>query len=177
MEGPFHPISGSFSSFATPLDLTGRSRLESARVRMPCLLPSLTWHLSYRFFHPCPSHLQGGFIWDWVDQALLKEEQLPSGGTRRYWAYGGDYGDSPNDAQVGERCRCLAGTGAWSAAGRDHGASWAAAQWVSPAHRVAVRDGHRCRVGVSGLAGPCLWACVGAAGAPAGRMRLIHESP
>ncbi|KAL0464520.1 UNVERIFIED_CONTAM: Beta-galactosidase [Sesamum latifolium] len=37
--------------------------------------------------------LQGGFIWDWVDQALLKE------GTdgRKQWAYGGDFGDIPND--------------------------------------------------------------------------------
>lgn len=37
--------------------------------------------------------LQGGFIWDWVDQGL--EETAPNG--RRYWAYGGDYGDEPND--------------------------------------------------------------------------------
>ena len=44
--------------------------------------------------------LQGGFIWDWVDQALLKTETLPDGRTLEYWAYGGDYGDSPNDAQA-----------------------------------------------------------------------------
>lgn len=48
---------------------------------------------------------QGGFIWDWVDQALLKEEEEEEaeagGGRRRYWAYGGDFGDTPNDAQVG----------------------------------------------------------------------------
>lgn len=37
--------------------------------------------------------LQGGFIWDWVDQGLLKEN---SDG-RKYWAYGGDFGDTPND--------------------------------------------------------------------------------
>lgn len=35
--------------------------------------------------------LQGGFIWDWVDQTLLKT--LPDG--RPIWAYGGDYGPSP----------------------------------------------------------------------------------
>jgi len=34
--------------------------------------------------------LQGGFIWDWADQALLKG---------KHWAYGGDFGDAPNDAQ------------------------------------------------------------------------------
>lgn len=40
-------------------------------------------------------NLQGGFIWDWVDQGLVKytEEGI------KYWAYGGDYGpdDIPSD--------------------------------------------------------------------------------
>jgi beta-galactosidase len=39
--------------------------------------------------------LQGGFIWDWVDQGL---EKLTKDG-RRYWAYGGDFGDEINDRQ------------------------------------------------------------------------------
>ena len=33
--------------------------------------------------------LQGGFIWDWVDQVILKTDE---NGTD-YWAYGGDFGD------------------------------------------------------------------------------------
>jgi beta-galactosidase len=37
--------------------------------------------------------LQGGFIWDWADQALV--QQLPDGSVRL--AYGGDFGDDPND--------------------------------------------------------------------------------
>lgn len=39
-------------------------------------------------------NLQGGFIWDWVDQGLLKKD-----GDKSYWAYGGDYGpeDVPSD--------------------------------------------------------------------------------
>ena len=37
--------------------------------------------------------LQGGFIWEWWDHALA--QTLPDGRTR--WAYGGDYGDQPND--------------------------------------------------------------------------------
>ncbi len=38
--------------------------------------------------------LQGGFIWDWVDQAFL--EKTPDGkGT--YWTYGGDYGEKDHD--------------------------------------------------------------------------------
>ena len=39
--------------------------------------------------------MQGGFIWDWADQGLL--QAMPDG-TRR-WAYGGDFGDEPNDKQ------------------------------------------------------------------------------
>lgn len=37
--------------------------------------------------------LQGGFIWDWVDQGLTK--QTADG--RSYYAYGGDFGDGPTD--------------------------------------------------------------------------------
>ena len=50
----------------------------------------------------------GGAIWDWVDQAMNKVQDaqykvdgkntvkgLPS--TTYYWAYGGDFGDKPND--------------------------------------------------------------------------------
>ncbi len=40
--------------------------------------------------HP---RLGGGFIWDWVDQAMLQVE--PDG--RTWYAYGGDFGDEPND--------------------------------------------------------------------------------
>ncbi|MCK4344247.1 MAG: DUF4981 domain-containing protein, partial [Bacteroidales bacterium] len=40
-------------------------------------------------------HLQGGFIWDWVDQGLVKKNEKGE----EYWAYGGDYGpkDVPSD--------------------------------------------------------------------------------
>jgi beta-galactosidase len=38
-------------------------------------------------------HLQGGSIWDWVDQGLRKTTE----DGREYWAYGGDFGDEPND--------------------------------------------------------------------------------
>ena len=39
--------------------------------------------------------LQGGFIWDWVDQGLSK---IDENGTH-FWAYGGDFGDTINDRQ------------------------------------------------------------------------------
>jgi beta-galactosidase len=40
-------------------------------------------------------HLQGGFIWDWVDQGLVKKNEKGE----EYWAYGGDFGpeDVPSD--------------------------------------------------------------------------------
>ncbi|UJF34811.1 glycoside hydrolase family 2 TIM barrel-domain containing protein [Paenibacillus hexagrammi] len=37
--------------------------------------------------------LQGGFIWDWIDQAI--RTKTPEG--IEYLAYGGDFGDTPND--------------------------------------------------------------------------------
>ncbi|GGJ98309.1 hypothetical protein GCM10007063_20760 [Lentibacillus kapialis] len=40
-------------------------------------------------------NLQGGFIWDWVDQNLL--EPVPGNEDASYFAYGGDWGDEPND--------------------------------------------------------------------------------
>ncbi|MFM4996545.1 beta-galactosidase [Aeromonas sanarellii] len=42
--------------------------------------------------HP---RLQGGFVWDWVDQGL--DKQTDDG--RHFWAYGGDFDDAPNDRQ------------------------------------------------------------------------------
>jgi len=37
--------------------------------------------------------LQGGCIWDWVDQGLTGRSSLG----QKFWAYGGDFGDYPND--------------------------------------------------------------------------------
>ena len=45
-------------------------------------------------------NLQGGFIWDFVDQALrrpIPTERVRHDGPSTFWAYGGDYGDFPND--------------------------------------------------------------------------------
>ena len=40
--------------------------------------------------HP---RMVGGYIWDWTDQGLIK--YTPSG--KQFYAYGGDFGDKPND--------------------------------------------------------------------------------
>lgn len=37
--------------------------------------------------------LQGGFIWDWVDQGLKKVDE----NGQAYWAYGGDFGEDKHD--------------------------------------------------------------------------------
>jgi beta-galactosidase len=49
------------------------------------------WDVIYKY-----DNLQGGCIWDWVDQGLVKYDQ----DSNRYWAYGGDFGpaDVPSDA-------------------------------------------------------------------------------
>ncbi len=39
--------------------------------------------------------LQGGFVWDWVDQSLIKYDDQG----QPWSAYGGDFGDTPNDRQ------------------------------------------------------------------------------
>lgn len=38
--------------------------------------------------------LQGGFIWEWVDHGLVQK----TADGREYWAYGGDFGETPHDA-------------------------------------------------------------------------------
>ena len=47
----------------------------------------------YDAFENTPG-LQGGFIWQWIDHGI---KQRTADGTE-YWAYGGDFGDGPNDA-------------------------------------------------------------------------------
>lgn len=48
------------------------------------------WEAIYRY-----PNLQGGFIWDWVDQSFA----AVSSEGRPYWSYGGDYGERvPSDA-------------------------------------------------------------------------------
>ncbi|MHC4619462.1 MAG: beta-galactosidase small subunit-related protein, partial [Planctomycetota bacterium] len=44
---------------------------------------------AFRKYRNC----QGGFIWDWVDQGLAGKDEHDNS----YWAYGGDFGDIPND--------------------------------------------------------------------------------
>lgn len=57
---------------------------------------SAYWYLIYRY-----KHLQGGFIWDWVDQGL--REKVPGNEKEYFWAYGGDFGP-PGTPSAGNFC-------------------------------------------------------------------------
>lgn len=47
------------------------------------------WQAIYKY-----PNLQGGYIWDWVDQGILQKDK----NGKEYWAYGGDFGvDAPSD--------------------------------------------------------------------------------
>ena len=47
------------------------------------------WQAIYKY-----PNLQGGYIWDWVEQGLLQKDK----NGREYWAYGGDFGvNAPSD--------------------------------------------------------------------------------
>ncbi|MEJ6950723.1 beta-galactosidase, LacZ type [Natronospora cellulosivora (SeqCode)] len=48
------------------------------------------WDTFYKY-----DQLQGGFVWDFIDQGLREIDE----NGREWFAYGGDYGDTPNDAQ------------------------------------------------------------------------------
>ena len=53
---------------------------------------SLDWQWDAIYAFP---QLQGGFIWDWIDQGILEKDA----DGRTFWAYGGDYGENtPSDA-------------------------------------------------------------------------------
>lgn len=47
------------------------------------------WDAMYQY-----EGLQGGYIWDWIEQGIRKVD--PKTG-KEFWAYGGDFGDEPND--------------------------------------------------------------------------------
>ena len=57
--------------------------------------------------------LAGGFIWDFADQSILKRSEDGND----IWAYGGDFGDTPNDAN-------FCGNGVFTALREPHPCAW-----------------------------------------------------
>lgn len=43
--------------------------------------------------------LQGGFIWDWVDQGLMRKGRDWQGNEVEFWGYGGDWNEPVHDGQ------------------------------------------------------------------------------
>lgn len=76
--------------------------------------------------------LQGGFIWEWWDHGLVQD--LPDG--RKRWAYGGDFGDTPNDGNF-----CLDGL-VWPDR-RPKPALWEHKQLAAPVRATATAAGLR----------------------------------
>ena len=50
-------------------------------------------------------HMQGGFIWDWVDQGILTKDE----NGKDYWAYGGDFGAAEYRGYNNDENFCLNG--------------------------------------------------------------------
>lgn len=78
--------------------------------------------------------LQGGFIWDWKDQGLAETDEQG----RFYWAYGGHFGDEPNDVNF-----CINGLVAPD--GEPHPAL-AEVAWCGRPVRVSGANGRRVRI-------------------------------
>ncbi|CAM3600304.1 beta-galactosidase [Parendozoicomonas haliclonae] len=55
-------------------------------------------------FHKLP-RLQGGFVWDWVDQGFLRTDD----NDQAYWAYGGDFPDQGDGKYINDRQFCING--------------------------------------------------------------------
>lgn len=72
--------------------------------------------------------LQGGFIWDWMDQGLLKEDN-----GKKYWAYGGDYGEAVHDMNFNINGLCFPDHS-------PHPGLYQVAHLSLPANRPCVRD-------------------------------------
>ncbi len=77
--------------------------------------------------------LQGGFIWDWIDQGL----DTTNADGLHYWGFGGDFGDEPNDANF-----CINGL-VWPDRS-PHPGIWEHHRIASPIR--ATRDGGRIRI-------------------------------
>lgn len=88
---PMYPTIRSLIAWAEADDPTDR------RPMIPCeyshAMGNSNGSLSdyYAAFEKYPG-LQGGFVWEWCDHGLLRREA-----NRPYMAYGGDFGDEPND--------------------------------------------------------------------------------
>ena len=84
--------------YPTPAEIVRLTELDTTRPAIFCEyahgMGNSTGNLK-KYWDLFESHprMQGAFIWDFVDQGLLKKTD----DGREFFAYGGDYGDTPND--------------------------------------------------------------------------------
>ena len=69
-----------------------RPMILSANIPTPWAIPTAAWATVGTRVRGPPAG-QGGFIWEWCDHGLTQHTE----DGRPYFAYGGDFGDTPND--------------------------------------------------------------------------------
>ncbi|KAJ9614272.1 Beta-galactosidase (Lactase) [Cladophialophora chaetospira] len=87
--------------YTSPKDLEEEAEAEGDKFTKPIILCEYAHAMgngpgllqTYQDLFRAHRRLQGGFIWEWANHGLLKED--PDG--KKYYAYGGDFGDVPND--------------------------------------------------------------------------------
>ncbi|OQV10117.1 hypothetical protein CLAIMM_14161 [Cladophialophora immunda] len=87
--------------YTSPADLKREAESEGDDFEKPIILCEYAHAMgngpglldTYRTLFRSHRRLQGGFIWEWANHGLWKEDA----DGRKYYAYGGDFGDVPND--------------------------------------------------------------------------------
>ena len=79
-------------------------------------------------FYSYPN-LQGGFIWDWIDQGIARTDDRG----RKWWAYGGDYGDPETDPKGWWRDRNFCCNGLVNPDLDIHPGAWEVKYWYQEA--------------------------------------------
>lgn len=89
--------------YTSPADLQKEAEAEGDHFTKPMILCEYAHAMgngpglleTYQDLFRSHRRLQGGFIWEWANHGLWKED--PDG--KKYYAYGGDFGDEPNDGR------------------------------------------------------------------------------
>ncbi|KIW62591.1 hypothetical protein PV04_10752 [Phialophora macrospora] len=100
-DGQAHATDMVSHMYTSPADLKKEAEAEGDKFTKPIILCEYAHAMgngpgllqTYQDLFHTHRRLQGGFIWEWANHGLWKED--PDG--KKYYAYGGDFGDVPND--------------------------------------------------------------------------------
>jgi beta-galactosidase len=100
-DGQAHTTDMISHMYTSPADLKREAEAEGDKFTKPIILCEYAHAMgngpgllqTYQDLFRTHRRLQGGFIWEWANHGLWKED--PDG--KKYYAYGGDFGDVPND--------------------------------------------------------------------------------